>query len=86
MLHRSIIMPRRHLAVASVTHSHHRSIGRTLADSFNAVTFSVQARFAEAKERRRISKELSMYTDRELQELGFSRSDIPAIAAGHYRR
>ena len=36
--------------------------------------------------RRRISKELSMYTDRELQELGFSRNDIPAIAAGHYRR
>jgi uncharacterized protein YjiS (DUF1127 family) len=57
-----------------------------LADSVSAVTFSIQARFAEAQERRRISKELSMYTDRELQELGFSRNDIPAIAAGHYRR
>jgi uncharacterized protein YjiS (DUF1127 family) len=72
--------------VASLTHSHHRSIGRSLADRLNAVTFSVQARFAEAKERRRISNELAMYTDRELQELGFSRSDIPAIAAGNYRR
>jgi uncharacterized protein YjiS (DUF1127 family) len=86
MLHRSITMPRRHLAVASLTHSRHRSIGRALADSVSAVTFSIEARFAEAKERRRISKELSMYTDRELQELGFSRNDIPAIAAGHYRR
>ncbi|MBW4021754.1 MAG: DUF1127 domain-containing protein [Proteobacteria bacterium] len=41
---------------------------------------------AAARERRRITRELSTYSDDELGELGFSRFDIPAIAAGTYRR
>jgi uncharacterized protein YjiS (DUF1127 family) len=37
-------------------------------------------------ERGRIVRELSSCSDRELADLGFSRSDIPAIANGTYRR
>jgi uncharacterized protein YjiS (DUF1127 family) len=43
-------------------------------------------RRANRREYLRIANELSMYTDRELGELGFSRADIHAIAAGTYRR
>jgi uncharacterized protein YjiS (DUF1127 family) len=41
---------------------------------------------AQARERRRIARELSTYSDAELGELGFSRHDIPAVAAGNFRR
>lgn len=41
---------------------------------------------AERGEREQMARELSTYTDRELGELGFSRADIPMIAAGTYRR
>jgi hypothetical protein len=41
---------------------------------------------AERRERVQIARELSTYTDRELGELGFSRADLPMIAAGTYRR
>ena len=37
-------------------------------------------------EREQMARELSTYTDRELGELGFSRADLPMIAAGTYRR
>jgi uncharacterized protein YjiS (DUF1127 family) len=43
-------------------------------------------RRANRREYLRIANELSMYTDRELGELGFGRADIHAIAAGTYRR
>jgi uncharacterized protein YjiS (DUF1127 family) len=71
--------------VASITQTNTRS-ARSLSNLFQAMTYSLQARFAEAKERRRIAAELNMYSDRELMELGFSRSDIHSIAAGQYRR
>ena len=38
------------------------------------------------REHERLARELSTYTDRELGELGFSRADLPMIAAGVYRR
>ncbi|HTW29534.1 MAG TPA: DUF1127 domain-containing protein [Acetobacteraceae bacterium] len=41
---------------------------------------------ADVRERRRIERELSTYTDRELGDLGISREDIPAIARGTFRR
>lgn len=41
---------------------------------------------AERRERAQIARELSTYSDRELGELGFSRADLPMIAAGTYRR
>jgi uncharacterized protein YjiS (DUF1127 family) len=34
----------------------------------------------------RIARELGGYTDRELADLGLSRSEIPAVAQGTYRR
>ncbi len=34
----------------------------------------------------RITAELSAYTERQLADLGISRSDIPTIAASQYRR
>jgi uncharacterized protein YjiS (DUF1127 family) len=40
----------------------------------------------ERRERVQMARELSTYTDRELGELGFSRADLPMIAAGTYRR
>ncbi len=46
---------------------------------------SVSARRIEVAQRRRIIRELSMYTDQELAELGFSRGDIPAVASGSFR-
>ena len=44
----------------------------------------VQAERHAAQERRRITRELNTYTTRELAELGLSRLDIPAVAAGNY--
>ncbi len=41
---------------------------------------------ARMAERARIRRELDSYTDRQLLDLGISRADIPAIAAGDYRR
>ena len=37
-------------------------------------------------EQAQMARELATYTDAELGELGFSRADLPAIAAGTYRR
>lgn len=68
------------------------------ASFLDAVTFRTLAAFsktaaqnfaknrAAALERRRIADELEMCTDRELLDMGFSRCDIPAIAAGTYQR
>jgi len=39
-----------------------------------------------SRERRRIERELGTYSDRELAELGITRTDIPAIARGEFRR
>jgi len=47
---------------------------------------SMAERRAARLEREQIARELSSYTDRELGEMGFSRADLPMIAAGTYRR
>ena len=44
------------------------------------------ARRGRIEEQARIRRELSRYTDRELGDLGLSRSDIEAVASGDYRR
>ncbi len=41
---------------------------------------------ARRNEVARVRVELESYTDRQLVDLGISRSDIPAIAAGEWRR
>lgn len=43
---------------------------------------STEARRARARAR----MELESYTDRQLQDLGLSRADIPAVVAGQYGR
>lgn len=41
---------------------------------------------AERHNRHRIARELGTCSDRELSELGFSRTDLSAIACGTYQR
>ncbi len=41
---------------------------------------------AQRRKVARITHELEMCTDRELNELGLGRGDIPAVAHGTYRR
>jgi uncharacterized protein YjiS (DUF1127 family) len=73
-------------SMASYSQTQTRTVGRVLSDAVQSVTSSLRVRTERARQRRQIANELAMYTDRELQELGFSRSDIPSIAAGSYRR
>ena len=58
----------------------------TLFRGIQLLNRSMAERRAARHERERIARELSTYTDRELGELGFSRADLPMIAAGTYRR
>ena len=44
------------------------------------------ARRKQATERARIRRELETYSDRELSDIGITRSDIEAIASGRYSR
>ena len=72
--------------MATIARSQNRTVGRFLADGVQTLNLRFQASMAEARERRRITRELSTYSDAELGELGFSRYDIPAVAAGTFRR
>jgi uncharacterized protein YjiS (DUF1127 family) len=59
------------------------------ATLFRGIQLFAQSRAerrAARAERVQIARELSTYSDRELNELGFSRADLPMIAAGTYRR
>jgi len=58
----------------------------TLFRGISLLRETLTQRRAERAERLQIARELSTYTDRELGELGFSRADLPMIAAGTYRR
>ena len=68
----------------STTQTSGRSRG--LAAGLRGFSDHLQAYRAEARERSRIVRELSTYSDNELCELGLSRCDIPAVAAGTFRR
>ncbi len=72
--------------MATFARSTTRDTGHSLADRARSLKLRFQAYRAEARERSRIVRELSSYSDDELGELGFSRYDIPAVAAGTYRR
>jgi len=54
------------------------------AISYRLETFA--AGRSERLERRQVARELALFSDRELSELGFSRADLGAIEAGSYRR
>jgi uncharacterized protein YjiS (DUF1127 family) len=58
----------------------------TLFRGLRLLSRSMAERRVARLERAQIARELSTYTDRELGELGFSRADLPMIAAGTYRR
>ena len=58
----------------------------TLIRGIQLLRQSMAARRGERREREQMARELSSYTDRELNEMGFSRADLPMIAAGTYRR
>ena len=47
---------------------------------------NLMARHILQQRRRKIVRELSVYNDRDLLELGFSPADFPAIINGSYRR
>ena len=46
----------------------------------------VVAWFTERHRRNAVLRELHQYTGRDLADLGITRGDLPAIAAGTYRR
>lgn len=56
------------------------------AQAWAGFTARFAARRAEAAMRRRIARELSTYTDRDLRDLGVSRDNIPDIVNGTFRR
>jgi hypothetical protein len=58
----------------------------TLFRGVQVLVRSMAERRGLRAEGQQIARELSTYTDRELGELGFSRADLPMIAAGTYRR
>jgi uncharacterized protein YjiS (DUF1127 family) len=76
----------RSITMASIARSNTNTTGRGLADRLRSLNLRFQASKVAARERNRITRELSSYSNDELGELGLSRSDIPAVAAGTYRR
>jgi hypothetical protein len=58
----------------------------TLIRGISLLRQTMADRRAERAERQQMARELSAYSDRDLGELGFSRADLPMIAAGTYRR
>lgn len=72
--------------MTTLAQSQTRSAGRSFFDGIQALRARFEAHRAVVAERRRLARELDTYTDAELAELGFSRFDIPAVAAGTYRR
>jgi uncharacterized protein YjiS (DUF1127 family) len=74
------------MTMATIARSNTRTAGNTLADRVRSLNLRLQAFRAAMRERNRISRELSTYSDDELGELGLSRCDIPAVAAGTFRR
>jgi uncharacterized protein YjiS (DUF1127 family) len=76
----------RSITMASIARSNTNTTGRGLADRLRSLNLRFQAYKVESRERNRITRELSTYSNDELGELGLSRCDIPAVAAGTYRR
>lgn len=72
--------------MALLAHSPSVTLGLGWSQRLQALRLRFE-HFAEARrERNRIMRELETYSDEELAELGFNRFDIPAVAAGNFRR
>ncbi len=71
------------------THAHAMASFGT-PTSFGELFRSIGTRYRAFRslsaEQVRIRRELESYTDRQLSDLGFSRLDIPSVAAGHFVR
>ena len=72
--------------MATIARSNTRPVGQGLAGRFHNLNLRFQAYRDAARQRSRIIRELSTYSDDELGEFGLSRCDIPAVAAGTFRR
>lgn len=67
-------------------HSRHVGLLAAFRNKIGELRLGWQQAKAQRREVARITHELSGYTDRELAELGLSRSDIPEVARGSFRR
>ena len=72
--------------MATFVRSTTSTTGRGVADRLRSLSVRFQAYRAGARQRNQIIRELSTYSNDELGELGLSRCDIPAVAAGTFRR
>jgi uncharacterized protein YjiS (DUF1127 family) len=72
--------------MATIARSQTRTAARPATDGLHALALRFRAFREAARERTRIQRELMTYTDDQLADLGLSRHDIPAVAAGTYRR
>ncbi len=72
--------------MATIARSQTRTAARPVADSLQGLALRFQAFREASRNRARIRRELMTYTDHQLADLGLSRGDIPAVAAGTYRR
>jgi uncharacterized protein YjiS (DUF1127 family) len=72
--------------MATIARSNTETTSPSLSDRGRNLATRFQAYRAAARERNRIVRELSTYSDAELAEFGLSRYDIPAVAAGTFRR
>lgn len=67
-------------------HEGSRQLASALSDSVRMLVQRWQRARAQDREVFRITQELAGRSDRQLDDLGFSRAEIPAIARGAYRR
>ena len=67
-----------------------RSHSTGLLTAFRSKLAELRLEWQQAKAQRqeiaRVTHELSLCSDRQLADLGFSRSDIPDVARGSFRR
>jgi uncharacterized protein YjiS (DUF1127 family) len=67
-------------------HRHRDGLTSRLASAAHNISRRLEAYRRKRRERARVVAELSISSDRELAELGYSREDLIAIARGTYQR
>ena len=60
----------------------HQSVLHTINDIYTHAAHSL----AERRQRAQVRRELEAATDRDLRDIGMTRSDIDAVVAGNYHR
>ena len=69
----------------SIHHDSQRGFG-TVSAPFNGLAERYRTWAARRQQVARTTLELQSYTDRQLADLGLTRSDIPQVARGTFRR